>query len=178
MTWPGKGEAGDMLTRRYKGKAGYLRRSYTDAQLRTIHGHLVNKTGTPACGMLLVGYGGLVRAVAPDATATAQRDVVMKAVFHSVWADETGDDTNLTWVRELYRDVYRDTGGVPVPDEVSDGSYINYPDTDLADPAWNTSGVPWSTLYYKQNYPRLQRVKARWDPRNVFHHALSIELPS
>jgi hypothetical protein len=42
----------------------------------------------------------------------------------------------------------------------------------------NTSGVPWSTLYYKHNYPRRQRVKARWDPRDVFHHALSIELPS
>jgi aclacinomycin oxidase len=45
---------------------------------------------------------------------------------------------------------------------------------DLADPEWNTSGVPWSTLYYKANYARLQRVKARWDPLDVFHHALSI----
>jgi FAD/FMN-containing dehydrogenase len=54
------------------------------------------------------------------------------------------------------------------------GAFINHPDTDLADPALNTSGVPWHTLYYQENYPRLQRVKARWDPRNVFHHALSI----
>jgi aclacinomycin oxidase len=84
----------------------------------------------------------------------------------------------VAWVRGLYRDVYAATGGVPVPDEVNDGSYINYPDTDLADPAWNTSGVPWSTLYYKDNYRRLQRVKARWDPRNVFHHALSVQPPS
>ena len=47
-------------------------------------------------------------------------------------------------------------------------------DVDLADPQWNTTGVPWHALYYKDNYPRLQRIKARWDPRHVFHHALSI----
>ncbi len=60
---------------------------------------------------------------------------------------------------------------------MSNGSYINYPDVDLADPALNTSGVPWYELYYRDNYPRLQRIKARWDPRNVFHHALSIQPP-
>ena len=51
---------------------------------------------------------------------------------------------------------------------------INHADVDLADPEWNRSGVPWHTLYYKDNYPELQRVKRRWDPRNVFHHPLSI----
>ncbi|MFJ1899228.1 MULTISPECIES: BBE domain-containing protein [unclassified Streptomyces] len=26
----------------------------------------------------------------------------------------------------------------------------------------------------KDNYPRLQRVKSRWDPLNVFHHPLAV----
>jgi len=64
--------------------------------------------------------------------------------------------------------------GFGLPGEAYDGALINHPDTDLADPALNTSGVPWHTLYYKGNYPRLQQVKAKWDPRDVFHHALSI----
>jgi aclacinomycin oxidase len=175
-TWAGDGEGGDKTTRRYKLKAGYLRRSYADAQLATIYNYVSN-AAFPSSGMLLVGYGGQVRAIAPGATANAQRDVVMKAVFQTYWADESDDSANLAFIRAFYRDVYAETGGVPVPNDVSDGSYINYPDNDLADPAWNTSGVPSSTLYYKDNYPRLQQVKAHWDPRNVFHHALSIELP-
>ncbi|WP_344306614.1 BBE domain-containing protein [Fodinicola feengrottensis] len=174
-TWPGAGEPGDLITRRYKNKAAYLRRSYTDTQLATIYRHLTNSTGNSGGGMLLVGYGGEVQAVKPSDTAVAQRDVVMKAVFAALWTNDSDDASNLAWIRNFYRDVYADTGGVPVPGEVSDGSYVNYPDVDLADPVWNTSGVPWSTLYYKENYPRLQRIKSRWDPRNVFRHALSIE---
>jgi hypothetical protein len=177
MTWPGTGEAGDSVTRRYKNKAAYLRRSLTDRQLQTVHKHLTDDYANPAGVLLLVAYGGKTNAVAPDATAVAQRDSVLKAVYATTWTSQTEDAHHLAWIREFYRDVYAETGGVPVPNEVSDGSYINYPDVDLADPQWNTSGVPWHDLYYKHNYPRLQRIKARWDPRNVFHHALSIRPP-
>ena len=45
---------------------------------------------------------------------------------------------------------------MPVPGDATDGAFINHPDTDLADAAC---------------------IKARWDPRNVFRHALSIPLP-
>ncbi|HUQ54651.1 BBE domain-containing protein [Lentzea sp.] len=124
---------------------------------------------------MLVEYGGQANAVAPHETATAQRDVVMKAVYQAVWSEEQDDAANLAWVREFYRDVYAETGGVPVPGEVNDGFYINYADADLADPAWNTSGVSAQRLYYKDNYPRLQRIKAKWDPHTVFRHALAIQ---
>lgn len=178
MTWPGTGEAGDAGARRYKNKAGYLRRSLTDRQLAAVHHHLAKTTATPSATMLLIGYGGQVRAVSPEATAIAQRGAVMKAVYSTTWTDEGQDKTHLAWIRAFYRDVYLDTGGVPVPGEVSDGSYINYPDNDLADPVHNTSGVPAHTLYYRDNYPRLQRIKARWDPRGIFRHALGVEPPA
>ncbi|HEX7304144.1 FAD-binding oxidoreductase [Lentzea sp.] len=175
MTWPGTGEPGDVLTRRYKIKAAYLRKSFNGNQVGAIWRHLGDPTGMSGGGMLLIGYGGQANAVAPHETATAQRDVVMKAVYQTIWTEEQDDAANLAWVRGFYRDVYAETGGVPVPGDVNDGSYINYADADLADPAWNTSGVSAQRLYYKDNYPRLQRIKARWDPRSVFRHALAVE---
>jgi FAD/FMN-containing dehydrogenase len=88
--------------------------------------------------------------------------------------DQRDEAQNLAWVRAFYRDQIAETGGAPVPGERYDGALINHPDTDLADPTLNTSGVPWHVLYYQGNYERLRRIKGRWDPRNVFRHALSI----
>ena len=63
-----------------------------------------------------------------------------------------------------------------MPGEATEGALITRPDADLADPEWNRSGaVAW--MFYLGSCERLQRVKARWDPRNVFHHALSVRLP-
>jgi FAD/FMN-containing dehydrogenase len=170
MTWPASGEPGDVLSRRYKIKAGYLRRSFSEAQLATVYRHLTGDSGGPQAGMVLIGYGGQVGAVAPEATAIAQRDAVMKAVYQTVWSSPADDAANLAWVREFYRDVYAATGGVP-----ADGSYINYADADLADPAWNTSGRSAPEIYHGANLARLRQVKATWDPRGIFRHALSVE---
>ncbi|POM22837.1 putative FAD-linked oxidoreductase YvdP [Actinomadura rubteroloni] len=160
---------------RYKGKAGYLRRSFSDRQVDTIYDYLIERRPSIELARLwLVSYGGMVNAVGPSATALAQRDSIIKAVYTATWQDADADAENLDWLRRLYRDVYADTGGVPVPGAANDGSYINYPDVDLTDPAWNASGVPWHDLYYKENYPRLQRIKADWDPLHVFQHTLSI----
>jgi hypothetical protein len=127
--------------------------------------------------VLLIPYGGKVNTVPSGATAAAQRDVVAKMVLSASWSAAADDDKHIGWARKVYADIYRGTGGVPVPDAINAGSYINYPDVDLADPAYNTSGVPWHDLYYLGNYPRLQQIKAKWDPRNVFQHKLSIQPP-
>jgi uncharacterized protein (DUF3084 family) len=43
----------------------------------------------------------------------------------------------------FYRELFAQTGGVPVPGDASDGALINHPDTGLAGPALNTSAVAW-----------------------------------
>ncbi|MFV2013425.1 MULTISPECIES: FAD-binding oxidoreductase [unclassified Micromonospora] len=165
---------------RHKHKAGYLRRSPSESQLATIARYLSDATyHNPMACLVLTAFGGQVNAVDSDATASAQRDSILKATYSGGgWQSPQDDDRNIDWVRRFYRDVYAETGGVPVPNEVSDGSYIGYPDVDLADPEWNTSGVPWHTLYYKDNYPRLQQVKQRFDPHDVFRHRLSVRTPT
>jgi len=63
---------------------------------------------------------------------------------------------------------------VPVVGGATDGCYIGYPDTDLSEDEWNGSDQSWETLYYKDAYPRLQEVKASWDPLDVFRHRQSV----
>ncbi len=162
---------------RGKGKGAYLRRALADEQIATMYRYLSDPTYNGMGLVELYSYGGKVNTVPPSATAAAQRDSILKAYLGSNWAAPAEDDRHLAWTRAFYSELFAATGGVPLPGGATDGSYINYPDVDLADPAWNTSGVPWHTLYFKDNYPRLQQVKAQYDPGNVFRHPLSIQAP-
>jgi FAD/FMN-containing dehydrogenase len=159
-----------------KVKDALLRKPLTDRQIGVAYDHLTRTDLDVMGGMFgLATYGGRINTVAPDATASAHRGSILDIACTTGWLDSQEEAKNLAWVRAFYRELFAESGGVPVPGEAYDGTLINHPDIDLADPALNTSGVPWPTIYYKENYSRLQRVKARWDPRNVFRHALSVE---
>lgn len=162
---------------KFKLKDAFLRKRHSDRQLAVLYDYLVNGPSDIGGGIGLATFAGQVNAVAPDATAYVHRDSSISTSYSVGWQNPDDEARSLDWLRRFYRDVFADTGGVPVPGEVCNGATINHPDVDLADPEWNTSGVSWHTLYYKNNYPRLQQAKLRWDPRNVFYHALSIRLP-
>jgi len=157
-----------------KGKDAMLKKRFSDHQASVAFDHLISDHDVPGGMLGLASYGGRVNTVAPDATAAPQRGSIFDTACTTGWMDPADEAKNVAWVRAFYRDLFAETGGVPVPGDAYDGALINHPDTDLADAAWNTSGVPWSTIYYQDNYARLQRIKAQWDPRNVFRHALSI----
>ncbi|WP_405010689.1 FAD-dependent oxidoreductase [Kitasatospora sp. NBC_01539] len=157
-------------------KSAYMRRSFTDRQISVMYRRMSGADyWNPDTMIVLFSFGGQVNAAAPDATANAQRNSVFKMCFQTFWHDAAGDDAALGWARGIYEEFFAGTGGVPVPDDRHDGCYINYPDTDVADPAHNRSGVPWTELYYKGNYPRLQQVKRRYDPTDYFRHSLSVK---
>jgi hypothetical protein len=158
-----------------KVKDALLKRRLSDSQIAVAYDHLTRSDLDVMGGMLgMASYGGRVNTVAPDATASPHRGAILDLACTTGWLDPAEEGKNLRWVREFYRELFNDTGGVPLPGDRYDGTLINHPDTDLADPALNSSGVPWPTIYYHGNYPRLQRIKAHYDPRNVFRHALSI----
>lgn len=155
-------------------KDAFLRQPFNDSQIATIYKYVT--ADAPVGGMLgMATYGGQVNKVAPDATASVQRNCIMDIACNTGWMAPEGEAPSLAWVRSFYHELFAATGGVPVPNEQTAGCMINHPDTDLADPAFNQSGLPWTTLYYGDNYPRLQAVKAKWDPLNVFFHALSVQ---
>jgi len=159
-----------------KVKDALIRKRLTEDQIRVAHDYLTRTDYDVMGGMLgLATYGGRINTIASDATASAQRNSILDIACNTGWLDAPDAEMNLNWARAFYRDLFADTGGVPTPNSAYDGSFINHPDADLADPTLNTSGVPWYTLYYNGNYPRLQKIKTRWDPRNVFRHALSIQ---
>lgn len=159
--------------------SAYMRRNFPASQIVALYEHLTtSEIDNPTAMAQLHSYGGMVNAVASSATASVHRDSFFKLVLYAQWSDSNDDAKYIGWLRNFYREMYADTGGVPVPNEVTDGCFINYPDIDLGDPRYNQSGVPWYTLYYKENYPRLQQIKRKWDPRDIFRHSQSIQLPS
>jgi aclacinomycin oxidase len=158
-----------------KVKDALLKKRFTDRQIGIAYDYMTRDDYDVIGGVLgMATYGGRVNVIAPDATAAAQRSAILDTACNTGWIDPADAERNLAWVRRFYRDLFADTGGVPVPGASYDGALINHPDTDLTNPALNTSEVPWSSIYYQGNYVRLQEVKRRWDPRDVFRHALSV----
>ncbi|MER5771764.1 FAD-binding oxidoreductase [Streptomyces sp. NPDC001985] len=159
-------------------KSAFMSDGFPERQIDALHRHLTREDYSNLFSyVILSSAGARINAPAPDATASPHRDALFAVYYECYWRRPEDDERNIRWVREVYQDMYADTGGVPVPNGVTDGCYVNYADRDLSDPAFNRSASPWHELYYKGNYPRLQRVKARYDPTNFFRHRQSIALP-
>ncbi|MGW4109811.1 FAD-binding protein [Actinosynnema sp. NPDC004786] len=166
-------------TLRGEHKSAYHRAGFTDAQLATLYRNLDGRDGfaNPFAQAMLTSSGGRVNAVGRTDTANVHRDSAFKLHIQTGWSEPSDDDANVAWARRFYAELYAGTGHVPVPDERTDGCVLNYPDADLTEAEHNTSGVPWHALYWGENYPRLQRVKAAYDPTDFFRHRQSVRLP-
>ena len=99
-----------------KVKDALLKKRLTDRQIDVAYDYLTRTDHDVMGGMLgLATYGGRINTVAPDATASAQRDSILDIACTTGWLDPRDEAKNLTWVRAFYRDLFAETGGVPVP---------------------------------------------------------------
>lgn len=172
---------GSGANQRGKYKSAYMRKGFPADQVNAVYQWL--NTVPPGLtlsdmtqSLLQVdSYGGRINLVDPSATAITQRSSILKLQYQTYWTEPADDIAQLDWIRGFYSAVYRQTGGIPDPQQDPtdnvDGCYYNYPDVDLNDGNSRETAL---RLYFGNNLPRLRAVKQRWDPNNYFNSSQSI----
>jgi FAD/FMN-containing dehydrogenase len=94
--------------------------------------------------------------VAPGETAYAGRDASYVMNVHGRWHSPADDDGCREWTRRLYRDVAPFSTG---------GGYVNFFTEDEGERVAQAYGA---------NYERLQQIKRRFDPENLFRLNLNV----
>jgi len=111
----------------------------------------VRRLPSPQCEIFIGNLGGAINRIPVEATAYPHRNVEFVMNVHTRWSKPAEDAACVGWARTLYDATAPfATGGV----------YVNFMPDDEAQRV--RSGA------YGPNYDRLAKVKARYDPRNLF----------
>src|SRR5262245_7171208 len=105
------------------------------------------------CEIAFAQLGGAINRKPVDATAYPHREVNWALNVHTRWRDPAQDQACIAWARKLFDDTARyGTGGV----------YVNFmPEDETATDRVRTGA-------YGPNYERLAKIKAKYDPNNLF----------
>ncbi|MFF0866843.1 BBE domain-containing protein [Nonomuraea sp. NPDC003560] len=106
-----------------------------------------------ASGLLIDALGGAVGDRPSDATAFPHRAAVGVVQYHSYWhqfTDRAHIGRRLQWLRDVH---------AAMRPHLGTGGYTNGMDPELTE---------WAAAYHGGNYPRMQRVKAAFDPEQLF----------
>jgi len=110
----------------------------------------------PECEIFVAQLGGAMARVAPDATAFVGRDAHYIMNVHGRWSDPRDDDKVRSWARRSF--------AAAAPHATGSG-YVNFLTEDEGERVAASYGV---------NHARLQALKNRYDPGNVFRMNLNI----
>ena len=97
-------------------------------------------------------FGGAVQSVAADATAFGDRSMPFMLSLDAIWSNASGDDANIGWVRNFWKDMQRHSTG---------RLYLNFP-------GHGEGSNLVSDAFGAEAYGRLQKVKRKYDPQNQF----------
>ena len=140
------------------GKSDFFTRRLPTAAIKTLVGGIEGVRAVPgaASGVGAIAFdalGGAVNQVDPAATAFVHRDALFLAQYSTSWdgaASASEVASQQAWLRGFYASLHPYASGQ---------AYQNYLDPDL---------TGWREAYYGANYPRLARIKATYDPHQLF----------
>jgi FAD/FMN-containing dehydrogenase len=97
-------------------------------------------------------FGGAVQRIPADATAFGDRSMPFMFSLDAVWSNPSDDDANVSWVRDCWQDMQRYSTG---------RMYLNFPGLGEGENLVRDAfGI--------ETYGRLQAIKRKYDPNNVF----------
>jgi FAD/FMN-containing dehydrogenase len=153
MPYPALNSAFDALVP--KGLQNYWKADFV-AELTddAIAAHIEHGSKLPVVNSTMHIYpiNGAAHRVGAEETAFGHRDMNFAAVIAGLWPDPADNAANIAWVRDYYAAIHPFSG--------SEGGYINFMSDD------DDKRVE---ANYGRNYARLARVKATYDPGNLFH---------
>jgi FAD/FMN-containing dehydrogenase len=104
------------------------------------------------CETSIITLGGEISAVGEQDTAYSSRATPFQFEVRTAWTDPADREHLVAWTRRVWSALNRHaTGGV----------YVNL--------VFDEGGDRIRTLYGAPKYERLTRLKAAWDPENIFH---------
>jgi FAD/FMN-containing dehydrogenase len=109
-----------------------------------------NTRPSPLSQAIVIPGGGAVSRVPDDAMAFGQRDAPFNVHMLSLWPDPADTDANIAWTREFSE---------AMKPYAEQGVYLNF----IGD-----EGSGRIREAFGDKYPRLQELKARYDPDNLF----------
>src|SRR5581483_4420921 len=141
-----------------KAKSDYVTESMSEQGIMTL---LVGLQEAPVeIAVLFDSYGGAINKIASDAMSFAHRGNTKYLIqYFMQWESLAATEANLATMRTLYATMRSFASG---------GAYVNYCDLDL--------GEGYAKAYWGDNLPKLMKIKASFDPNNVFRHAQSVPL--
>ena len=102
------------------------------------------------CEIFFAALGSAINRVGADATAYSHRSANYVLNVHTRWDDASEDDKCVSWAREFFKDTEPFAMG---------GVYINF----MADDEENRVSAG-----FGDNYDKLAKIKAKYDPKNLF----------
>jgi FAD/FMN-containing dehydrogenase len=143
-------DAGQPFGRRY-----YWKSDYFDALPAAADATLIAHAGgvtSPHSAILVMHLGGAAARVPEDRTAVGNRAAEFVFNVQGAWEDAAEDPRHIAWTRDFWSAMRPFASG---------GTYVNFLTEDAEDERIRAA-------YGAELYARLGRIKARYDPENLF----------
>ena len=140
----------------FKSGGRFVQQSLTQDKLENLINIIDNAPTDTSSFISVYSLGGAIKDIQSDCTAFFYRQANYIMGISSTWKIKDEARSHTQWVATGYKYIYN----------VSVGSFINFPYSELPN---------YMKAYYGENALRLQYVKQRYDPHNVFSFPQSIK---